>query len=129
MPGAPRIIRIVMRFTDPPPSSSAQDVCWSLYIGRDCAMAPPKEGQGVPVPFVDSEFDHEPWAWEPSGLPPQKSNIASVFAATCELLRIGRRVMDFVYVRCSGQCLGHTHASIVPATGLVRISSTRICKL
>ena len=59
-------------------------------------MAPPKEGQVVPVPFVDSEFDHEPWVWEPSGLPPQKSNIASVFAATCALLRIGRRVMDFV---------------------------------
>ncbi|GJE99786.1 fungal specific transcription factor domain-containing protein [Phanerochaete sordida] len=72
-----------------------QDVCWSLYIGRDCAMAPPKEPV-IPVPFVDSEFDHEPWVWDPSGLPPQKSNIASVFQATCELLRIGRRVMDFV---------------------------------
>ena len=48
------------------------------------------------MPYVDSEFDREPWLWDPSGLPAQKSNIASVFAATCELLRIARRVMDFV---------------------------------
>lgn len=75
---------------------SLQDTLWSLYIGRDCALAAPIAGQMVPVPFVDSEFDHEPWVWEPSGLPPQKSNIASVLQATCELLRIGRRVMDFV---------------------------------
>ena len=59
-------------------------------------MASPKEGQVLPVPFVDSEFDHEQWIWEPSNLPAQKSNVASVFAATCELLRIARRVMDFV---------------------------------
>ena len=48
------------------------------------------------MPYVDSEFDREPWLWDPSGLPAQKSNIASVFAATYELLRIARRVMDFV---------------------------------
>ena len=51
------------------------------------------------MPYVDSEFDREPWLWDPSGLPAQKSNIASVFSATCELLRIARRVMDFVCVR------------------------------
>ena len=73
-----------------------QDVCWSLYIGRDCALSAPKDKELVPVPFVDSEFDHEQWIWEPSNLPAQKSNVASVFAATCELLRIARRVMDFV---------------------------------
>ncbi|KAI0337043.1 hypothetical protein BDW22DRAFT_1433627 [Trametopsis cervina] len=73
-----------------------QDVCWSLYIGRDCALSAPNDSQLIPVPYVDSEFDHEPWIWEPSKLPAQKSNIASVFAATCELLRIARRVMDFV---------------------------------
>ncbi|KAI0083369.1 fungal-specific transcription factor domain-containing protein [Irpex rosettiformis] len=73
-----------------------QDVCWSLYIGRDCALSAPKDKELIPVPFVDSEFDHEQWMWEPSNLPAQKSNVAGVFAATCELLRIARRVMDFV---------------------------------
>lgn len=91
-------VRVCSRrtFDHPMTSYYIQDVCWSLYIGRDCALAAPKDGQIVPVPFVDSDFDQEPWVWEASKLPAQRSNVASVFAATCELLRIARRVMDFV---------------------------------
>ena len=52
----------------------------------------------VPIPFVNSEIDHAAWSCPPAKFPLQNSNIASIFAATCELLRIGERVTEFVYV-------------------------------
>ena len=101
-----------------------QDVCWSLYIGRDCALQQPPERRLVPVPYVDSEHDREPWAWPPSGLPAQRSNVASVFRATCELLRIARRVMDFV----NGLGTDFRHPNLQVVSELECVPSLCVCR-
>ncbi|KAF8892873.1 hypothetical protein BD779DRAFT_1507469 [Infundibulicybe gibba] len=61
-----------------------QDVCWSLYVGRD----------------FYSHLDELPWHYLPAGIPPQPNLLSKTFAATCELLRIARRIMDVVYGFC-----------------------------
>ena len=75
---------------------SSQDILWSLYVGRECCVTPrPKDAQ-FPVPFVGSELDTAPWYWAPSKMPPQPSNVVKTFECSCELMLIGRRIMDFV---------------------------------
>ncbi|EMD40262.1 hypothetical protein CERSUDRAFT_110868 [Gelatoporia subvermispora B] len=74
----------------------SQDICWSLYVGRDCCVSPPNEKRPIPVPFVDSEIDRRPWTYGPAKVPAQPSYVATTFAASCELLRIARRIMDFL---------------------------------
>ncbi|KAF8961449.1 hypothetical protein BDZ97DRAFT_1829377, partial [Flammula alnicola] len=55
-----------------------QDVCWSLYVGRDFCVSTPTDAElSKDPPFVDPEFDQMPWA-------------------TCELLMIARPIMDVV---------------------------------
>ena len=41
----------------------AQDVNWSLYVGRDFCVRAPSESEfrDMPVPFVDSELDQLPF--------------------------------------------------------------------
>ncbi|THH29803.1 hypothetical protein EUX98_g4390 [Antrodiella citrinella] len=74
-----------------------QDICWSLYIGRGRCFVPHKDNHNkVPIPFVNTEIDHAAWSCPPAKFPLQNSNIASIFVATCELLRIGERVTEFV---------------------------------
>ncbi|TCD68644.1 hypothetical protein EIP91_010299 [Steccherinum ochraceum] len=76
-----------------------QDVCWSLYVGRGRCFVPHKDqlsGKLPSIPFVDTEIDHAAWSCPPAKFPLQNSNLASVFLATCELLRIGERVTEFV---------------------------------
>jgi len=50
----------------------------------------------IPVPFVDSDFDQLVWHYPPSGVAPQPTYMSRTFAETCELLRIGRRIMEIV---------------------------------
>ncbi|KAH8092517.1 hypothetical protein BXZ70DRAFT_1010830 [Cristinia sonorae] len=74
-----------------------QDVCWSLYVGRGRCFLPHKDNyKKVPIPFINTEIDQAAWSCPPAKFPLQNSNIASIFAATCELLRIGERVTEFV---------------------------------
>src|ERR1700730_4176026 len=72
-----------------------QDVCWSLYVGREFCV-PEADRKNIPVPFVDSDFDQLIWHHPPSGLQPQPTYLSRTFAETCELLRIGRRIMAIV---------------------------------
>ena len=74
----------------------SQDVLWSLYVGRECCVAPPRKDQPFPVPYVGGEIDQNPWFWAPSKMPPQPSNVVRTFECSCELMVIGRRIMDFV---------------------------------
>ncbi|TFK25471.1 hypothetical protein FA15DRAFT_358461 [Coprinopsis marcescibilis] len=76
----------------------AQDVNWSLYVGRDfCVRAPTEtDFKDMPVPFVDSEFDQITFHHPPSGVPPQPCYLSKTFASACELLVIARRIMNVV---------------------------------
>ncbi|RDB17161.1 Nitrogen assimilation transcription factor nirA [Hypsizygus marmoreus] len=73
-----------------------QDVCWSLYVGRDFSIPSSMESKRIPIPFVDSDFDSIPWHYPPSGIPPQPNFLSTTFAASCQLLMIARRIMDVV---------------------------------
>lgn len=72
-----------------------EDVCWSVYVGRDFCVPLPAE-RHVPVPFVDSEFDETPWHYPPANIPPQPNFLSRTLAATCELMMIARQVMDVI---------------------------------
>ncbi|KAF9026870.1 hypothetical protein BDZ89DRAFT_1067355 [Hymenopellis radicata] len=72
------------------------DVCWSLYVGRDCSVPIPAHIEDIPVPFVDSEFDQIPFYHHTANIPPQPSYLSKTFAATCELIVVARRVMGVV---------------------------------
>ncbi|GLB39659.1 putative fungal specific transcription factor [Lyophyllum shimeji] len=73
-----------------------QDVCWSLYVGRDFSIPSTSDGKRIPIPSVDPQFDSVPWYHPPSGVPPQPNFLSTTFAASCELLMIARRIMDVV---------------------------------
>ncbi|PBK66316.1 hypothetical protein ARMSODRAFT_1006080 [Armillaria solidipes] len=73
----------------------SEDVCWSVYVGRDFCVPQPVE-QHVPVSFVDSEFDETPWHYPPANIPPQPNFVSRTLAATCELMMIARQVMDVI---------------------------------
>ncbi|PBK66328.1 hypothetical protein ARMSODRAFT_960314 [Armillaria solidipes] len=72
------------------------DVCWSLYVGRDCSVPIPAHVEDIPVPFVDSVFDQMTWHHPGANIPPQPSFLSKTFAATCELCVVARRVMEVV---------------------------------
>lgn len=76
----------------------AQDVNWSLYVGRDFCVRAPSENEfrDMPIPFVDSELDKLPFHHPPSGVPSQPNYLSKTFASTCELLVIARRIMNVV---------------------------------
>ncbi|KAH9939365.1 uncharacterized protein BXZ73DRAFT_89034 [Epithele typhae] len=75
----------------------SQDVLWSLYIGRECCVSPPRKDHHMfSVPYIGSEIDQNPWYWAPSKMPPQPSNIVRVFDCSCQLMLIGRKIMDFL---------------------------------
>ncbi|KAK0484826.1 fungal-specific transcription factor domain-containing protein, partial [Armillaria novae-zelandiae] len=74
------------------------DVCWSLYVGRDCSVPIPAHVGDVPIPFVDSAFDQMAWHHPGAKIPPQPSFLSKTFAATCELCVVARRVMEVVWV-------------------------------
>ncbi|KIY43005.1 hypothetical protein FISHEDRAFT_26732, partial [Fistulina hepatica ATCC 64428] len=71
-----------------------QDVCWSLYVGRDFCLTPPK--QDLAIPFGDADFDHELWYHPPSGIPPQPCYLGRTFVASIELLQITRNVLEVI---------------------------------
>lgn len=76
----------------------AQDVCWSLDVGRDFCLPAPTERdlRELPLPFIDSELDQLPFDHVPSSVPSQPSNLYKTFASTCGLLLISRRIMGLV---------------------------------
>ncbi|KAI8989905.1 hypothetical protein BD414DRAFT_460220 [Trametes punicea] len=74
----------------------SQDVLWSLYVGRECCVLPPRKDRQIPLPWVGSEIDQSPWYWAPCKMPPQPSHVVRTFEKTCELMLIARRIMDFV---------------------------------
>ncbi|KAF8624671.1 hypothetical protein AX17_007002 [Amanita inopinata Kibby_2008] len=74
----------------------SQDVCWSLYVGRDFCIPKPTNIKRIPVPFVDSDFDRIPWYHPSANIPPQPNYLSKTFAATCELLCIARRITDVI---------------------------------
>ncbi|KAI0638671.1 hypothetical protein C8Q77DRAFT_1092212 [Trametes polyzona] len=74
----------------------SQDVLWSLYVGRECCVLPPRKDRQIPLPWVGSEIDQAPWYWAQCKMPPQPSHVVRTFEKTCELMLIARRIMDFV---------------------------------
>ncbi|OSC97917.1 hypothetical protein PYCCODRAFT_1439733 [Trametes coccinea BRFM310] len=74
----------------------SQDVLWSLYVGRECCVLPPRKDRQIPLPWVGSEIDQAPWYWAPCKMPPQPSHVVRTFEKTCELMLIARKIMDFV---------------------------------
>lgn len=78
---------------------SLQDVCWSLYVGRDFCVAAPIEADTpkvISMSHIDTEFDEMPWFYPPAGLAPQPNHLTKTFEATCRLLMIARRIMGVV---------------------------------
>ncbi|KNZ79271.1 Nitrogen assimilation transcription factor nit-4 [Termitomyces sp. J132] len=74
-----------------------QDVCWSLYVGRDFSIPFSSNSlKRIPIPIVDTEFDSVPWYHPPSGIASQPNYLSKTFAASCELLMIARGIMDVV---------------------------------
>jgi len=75
-----------------------QDVCWSLYVGRDFTVSAPldAEAKEIIAPFVDTEFDQMPFVHTPARIEPQPNYLTKTFESTCELLLISRRIMDVV---------------------------------
>ncbi|KAF7440130.1 hypothetical protein PC9H_000474 [Pleurotus ostreatus] len=80
----------------------SQDVCWSLYVGRDFCVPCPTNRENIPVPYVETDLDELPWHHAPSNIAPQAGYLSKTFAASCELLLIARPIMDVV------NSLGHT---------------------
>ncbi|KAF6746001.1 fungal-specific transcription factor domain-containing protein [Ephemerocybe angulata] len=76
----------------------AQDVCWSLDVGRDFCLPAPTERdlRELPLPFIDSELDQLPFDHVPSSVPSKPSKLYKTFASTCRLLLISRRIMGLV---------------------------------
>ncbi len=81
-------------------TSFSLDVCWSMYVGRDCSFVISSSGHSIPVPFVDADFDEIPWHYknETTGvsIPPQPNHLSRTFAKTCELLIIAKKIMEMV---------------------------------
>ena len=76
-----------------------QDVCWSLYVGREFCLSIPGNGdKDVPLPYVDEDGDQSPWVHLPSGLEPQPNYLTKTFAASCQLLVVSRPIMEIMYV-------------------------------
>ncbi|KAF8909703.1 fungal-specific transcription factor domain-containing protein [Gymnopilus junonius] len=74
-----------------------QDVCWSLYVGREfCLSIPGMDDKEVELPYVDDELDQMPWVHLPSGLEPQPNYLTKNFAATAQLLVISRPIMEVI---------------------------------
>ncbi|KAJ4496122.1 hypothetical protein C8J55DRAFT_545420 [Lentinula edodes] len=70
-----------------------QEVCWCLYVGRDFSLLTTSEGNPIPVPYVDAEFDQISWEHPSANIAPQPNYLSTTFAATCELMNIARKVM------------------------------------
>ncbi|KAJ7062681.1 hypothetical protein C8F01DRAFT_985817, partial [Mycena amicta] len=82
-----------------------QDVCWSLYVGRDLGTsAPPSSDHLRPRPGEKEwfeELDDIPFSYPapPGGTkpPPQPNCLAKTGAATCELLLIATKIMGVIF--------------------------------
>ncbi|KAI0782595.1 fungal-specific transcription factor domain-containing protein [Abortiporus biennis] len=89
-----------------------QDVCWSLYCGRDrCFVTQKDDTTKIPVPYVGGDIDRAPWHCDASKFPLQSNNVASIFKATSDLLRIAERVSDFI--NGLGKDFRHTNMQLV----------------
>ena len=84
-----------------------QDVCWSLYVGRDFCVAEPTGTKATPMPHIDPEYDEITWFYPPAKIAPQPNNLTKTFEATCRLLVIARLIMDVMWVHCMNPGLHH----------------------
>ena len=75
-----------------------QDVCWSLYVGRETTVAEPIGVKATPILHIDPKFDEMTWFHPPAQIPPQPNNLTKTFEATCRLLLIARRIMNVMWV-------------------------------
>ncbi|KAJ7747438.1 hypothetical protein DFH07DRAFT_747798 [Mycena maculata] len=78
------------------------DVCWSLYVGRDMCVP---EQPAIPTLLVDSEMDRVPWYHPQAGIAPQPNMLSRTFAASCDLLRIARRILMLVCLITEIECV------------------------
>ncbi|KAJ7731550.1 hypothetical protein DFH07DRAFT_755597 [Mycena maculata] len=82
------------------------DVCWSLNIGREMCVP---EQPAIPTPFVDCEMDQVPWHYPQAGIAPQPNMLSRTFAASCDLLRIARRVLMLVCFITEIECVAFSY--------------------
>ncbi|KAF9453398.1 hypothetical protein P691DRAFT_755650 [Macrolepiota fuliginosa MF-IS2] len=71
-----------------------QDVCWSLYVGREYCI--PTASKSIPIPFADADFDKMDWVYPPAGTQAQPGYESKTFSSSCQLLMITKSIMDVV---------------------------------
>ena len=98
-----------------------QDVCWSLYVGRDFCVAEPIGAKAIPMLHIDPELDEMAWFYPPAKIAPQPSNLTKTFEATCRLLMIARRIMDVMWVH-------GVDSGFAPLTGVSLVISNGLNK-
>ena len=69
-----------------------QDLCWSLYVGRDFCVAVPTGAKATPMHHINLEYDEMTWFYPPAGFASQPNNLTKTFEATSRLLMIARHV-------------------------------------
>lgn len=47
-----------------------------------------------PMPMVDTALDQMPWTHGPANMDPQPNYLTKTFEASCELMKVSRRIMD-----------------------------------
>jgi hypothetical protein len=77
------------------------DVCWSSYVGRDPCLEDPEEdikAGKLKLPIASASIDESHWSRENLNVKvlDQPCRTTMTFVATCELMRIGRKIMNFV---------------------------------
>lgn len=74
------------------------DVYWALFVGDCCLPDPASAMEKVSLPPIDKDIDSA--AWDQSvplnKVRDQPSRILTVFVASCELMMIGRKIIDLV---------------------------------
>ena len=73
----------------------ATDVCWSLYVGRDFCLPAPMDASKA---FIDEKINSEIWNWPglKGTVGNQPNRMLSTFVASCELIKIGRKIVNVV---------------------------------
>ncbi|KIY71692.1 hypothetical protein CYLTODRAFT_368800 [Cylindrobasidium torrendii FP15055 ss-10] len=73
-----------------------QDVCWSLYVGRDFCVSQPVRGTIPCTVTLDKDYDRIPWIHPPGSENSQPSHLSSTFVASCDLMQLARKVMEVI---------------------------------
>lgn len=92
---------------------AVMDVCWSLYVGRNCCLPDPSSTVGkisLPPVYEESNLETSSWPNSVNGVPEQPKQSVSV--ASCDLMRIGRKIVDVVYVQADSFFSPETHRTV-----------------